>query len=62
MFTPTPIQKKILTYLAKHPNATHREVGDKLDVCHSTIQYHIKKLILAGLIFPAPQKRWNVAN
>ena len=50
----------ILKYVAKHPNATMREIAGKVGVSHQTVDYHLRRLVLSGTVAPAPRKRWDV--
>jgi predicted transcriptional regulator len=54
--TKTAIKK----YIARNPNATMREIAEKVGVSHQTVDYHLRGLVLSGEVAPAKKKRWDV--
>ena len=48
------IPLKIVLFLLKFPNSKHSEILVKLQIAKSTLTYHLKKLILHGIISEHP--------
>ena len=47
---PDQIDKLIINYLLEHGESKLLEIADKLDIDHSTIHYHLNKLIEKGIV------------
>ena len=59
------IPLKIVLFLLKNQNATHKEILERFEITKSTLSYHLKKLVNRGIIniqMLNNEKTYNVMN
>jgi predicted transcriptional regulator len=49
------IPVEIVSFILKNPNSRHKDILSKLNISASTLSFHLKKLVKAGILVASPQ-------